>query len=171
MIEIREESESDHAAVWEVQRRAFGGVNEADLVTLLRETADPQISLVAERERRIVGHIFFSPVTLAGFESAVPPLGLAPVGVEPALQNREIGSQLVRAGLDACRALGAPFVVVLGRSTYYPRFGFAPTREYGIDSEYPSPPESFMLQELEPGVLRGHSGTVRYLPAFAETGT
>ena len=151
-----------------MQHAAFGRSAEADLVAKLRRSARPTISLVADIGAAVVGHIFFSPVRLAGVRSTPCPLGLAPLGVVPAQQRSGVGSSLVRAGLEACRSLGTPFVVVLGHAGYYPRFGFAPGFEFGVRCECPSTPESFMALELVPGALAQASGTVHYAPEFSE---
>jgi putative acetyltransferase len=73
----------------------------------------------------------------------------------------------VRAGLDECRRLGAGAVIVLGHAEFYPRFGFTPASRVGLASEYDVPDNVFMALELEDGVLRGKTGTIRYHPAFA----
>lgn len=164
---IRAEEAGDTAAVAAVHRAAFGRPHEAQLVDRLRATADPQVSLVALSGGAVVGHIFFSPVTIAAAAADLVPMGLAPMAVLPAWQRVGIGGALVRAGLDACRALGAHAVVVLGHPPYYPRFGFAPAVRFGLRSEYPAAAEAFMALELVPGALTGATGLVRYAPAFA----
>jgi putative acetyltransferase len=126
------------------------------------------VSLVALCDGALVGHIFFSPVTIAAAPVELVPMGLAPVGVLPAYQRAGIGGALVRAGLAACRALGARAVVVLGHPSYYPRFGFVPARRFGLHCEYvPPDDDAFMARELQPGALAGVTGVVRYAPAFA----
>jgi putative acetyltransferase len=88
------------------------------------------------------------------------------MAVLPELQRRGIGSQLVRAGLVECRNAGYDCVVVLGHSTYYPRFGFVPASRYGITSEYKVPDEAFMVLAWQEGVLKDWAGVVRYPPEF-----
>jgi putative acetyltransferase len=95
-------------------------------------------------------------------------MGLGPMAVAPGRQNSGIGSLLVGAGLDRCRAMGAVAVVVLGHPDYYPRFGFVPASGFSIDSEYDVPDEVFMAQELVPGALRQVTGRIHYHPAFAD---
>jgi putative acetyltransferase len=167
MIVIRPESPTDHGAVEVVVRAAFEGPAEAELVARLRLAARPQVSLVAVEDERVIGHIFFSPVTVDPVARSLGLLmGLAPLAVVPTRQRTRIGSDLSRAGLDACRALGARAVVVLGHPAYYPRFGFQPGSRFGLGSEYGSG-DSFMVLELVPGALAGVNGVVRYLPEFA----
>jgi len=165
-MKIREEAASDVAAIRDVNRAAFGTDSEARLVDLLRDRAAPIVSLVAEHAGAIVAHICFSPVTLSGHDD-LNLMGLAPMAVLPSEQRRGIGSALVRAGLERCADLSCAAVVVLGHPEYYPRFGFVPASRFGIGSEYEVPDDVFMVLELQPGRLRGRSGTARYHPAFA----
>ena len=164
---IRAERESDREAVHAVNTAAFETRAEADLVDRLRRQADPVVSLVAETDGEVVGHIFFSPVTLDAFPE-LKWMGLAPMAVAPAHQRTGIGSALVRGGLDRCSESGVSAVVVLGHPEYYPRFGFAPSSGFGIGSEYDVPDEVFMVKELHHGALEGVTGTVKYHPAFGE---
>lgn len=166
MTLVRWERSADHAAVFNINARAFGGPNEARLVDALRESARPQISLVAVLEGRVTGHIFFSPVTVGSGARAWEAIGLAPMAVEPEWQKRGIGSELVRAGLAVCRAIRRPAVFVLGHPDYYPRFGFRPAPPLGLRFRGPEFDPAFMVAELEPGVLAGRTGEVRYLPDF-----
>lgn len=165
MITIRIEIAADTPAVHRVHELAFDRPAEADLVDALRAAARPYISLVAVDEEQVVGHIFFSPVTLEGEDSARTLLGLAPMAVLPEYQRRGIGSQLVRAGLEECRRIGCDAVVVLGHLEYYPRFGFVPASRKGLQCEYPVPDEVFMVAELRPNALSRH-GLVKYRPEF-----
>lgn len=162
---IRDEEPRDWAAVHAVNVSAFETSEEANLVDALREQARPLVSLVAEDHGAIVGHIMFSPVSLAGHPS-LKIMGLAPMAVAPTHQRKGIGSALVRAGLDQCARLGFGAVVVLGHPAYYPRFGFVPSTRYGIGCEYDVPEDVFMVVELQDGFLRGASGKVSYHAAF-----
>lgn len=166
MTTVRPECPDDFAAVYEINAQAFGQPNEAQLVDALRRVADPYISLVAEREGHVVGHIFFSPVSVVAEDTAWPAITLAPVAVRPGVQRTGIGGMLVRAGLTACAELGHPVVFVLGHPTYYPRFGFRPAADFGIGCEFPAPAEAFMVAEAEPGALAGRTGVVHFLPEF-----
>ena len=166
MITIRAETLADRRAVRRVNELAFGGPGEAALVDALREEARPHISLVAVLDRRVVGHIFFSPITIESAESVSNAMALGPMAVLPERQGQGIGSQLVREGLKECRQAGQEVVFVLGHAHYYPRFGFAPASAQGLRCLYPVPDEVFMVAELRAGALAGRRGIVRYHPAF-----
>jgi len=163
---IRAEEERDQAAVHAVITAAFETPAEANLVAALRQQAQPVISLVAEEDQAIVGHILFSPVLLAEHPD-LSIMGLAPVAVAPNRQRKGIGSALVRAGLEQCKQLGFGAVAVLGHPGYYPRFGFVPSSSFGIRCEYKVPAEVFMVMELQPGYLCDASGVIKYHSAFS----
>ena len=168
---IRAEKESDRAAVYRINATAFETRAEAELVETLRECVQPLISLVAEVDAAVVGHIMFSPVCVSA-DSRLRLMGLAPMAVAPAYQRQGIGSALVRAGLKRCQALTCSAVVVLGHPAYYPRFGFLPASRFGLRCEYNVPDEAFMAMELEPGACErcihgGQRGVVKYHAAFS----
>lgn len=171
---VRDETPGDYAAVDEVHDAAFGRPHEGRLVRALRReiarTGEPSVSLVAIDDSSagtpVVGHVFFSPVTVAGRAGRLPPLGLAPLGVNPSHQRRGFGTLLAEKGIEACRALDVPFVVVLGDPAYYSRFGFERASAAGITLAFPVPDGAFMALELAPRALAGASGVVRYMAAF-----
>lgn len=162
---IRKEEEGDRAGVYTVNAAAFNGPDEANVVDILRDAADPVVSLVAEENGGIVGHIMFSPVEITGHPDRRV-MGLGPVAVLPERQRAGIGSLLVKSGLEECRKLGFGAVVVLGHPAYYPRFGFVPASRFGLRCEFDVPDEEFMALELAPGYLESISGTVVYHEAF-----
>ncbi|HWT03060.1 MAG TPA: N-acetyltransferase [Pyrinomonadaceae bacterium] len=168
MVTIRAEKAEDIAAIRRVNELAFGQPNEAALVDALRAVAEPQISLVAVADGEVVGHIFFSPVSIESDEFNSSAMGLGPMAVLPEYQGRGVGSRLVREGLKECGRVGCGVVVVLGHPEYYPRFGFVPASQKGLRCEYPVPDEVFMVTELEPGALRGRRGLVKYRPEFGK---
>jgi putative acetyltransferase len=167
MTLIRREEAAEFGAVRLVNELAFGQPNEADLVDALRRAAAPQISLVAVIEGRVVGHIFFSPVTVEADGESFTAMGLAPMAVLPEFQKQGIGSKLVREGLAECSRIGQEVVFVLGHADYYPRLGFTTAGAKGFRSEYDVPDEVFMVAELRPGALDGRRGLVKYRPEFA----
>ena len=164
-VKIRRENEGDEAAVQAVNESAFETSEEARLVAALREQAQPLISLVADDEGKIIGHIMFSPVALDGHHE-LKIMGLAPMAVVPERQHQGIGAALVLEGLEACKKLGFGAVVVLGHAAYYPRFGFVPSTQFDISSEYDVPEDVFMVKELTPGYLDGAKGTIKYHAVF-----
>ena len=95
---VRSEEARDQRAVHAINSAAFGRAAEALLVDRLRALADPAVSLLAEAGGAVVGHIMFTPVSLAGYRELI--MGLAPMAVEPARQRAGVGSALVRAGLE-----------------------------------------------------------------------
>lgn len=166
-VAIRDEQAADYDAVYQLNVAAFPTTEEANLVNQLRERAEPCISLVAENQSTVIGHIMLTPVMLdAATELRL--MGLAPMAVLPKMQNQGIGSLLVTAGLQRCQELGIGAVVVLGHPQYYPSFGFVPASQFGISSHYDVPDEVFMIQQLIPDYLAHHSGKISYHPAFAE---
>jgi putative acetyltransferase len=165
-MKIRAEKLEDVEGVHRVNVAAFGRESEANLVESLRGITST-FSFVAVKSEQIVGHIFFSPVTLK--EECADDLlilGLAPVAVLPDYQRQGIGSLLIQHGLKECDRLGFKAVVVLGSPEYYPRFGFTPAKEKGLKCEYTVPDEAFMVLELESGALENCSGTVQYRSEF-----
>jgi putative acetyltransferase len=170
---IRDEHPRDIQSIFEVNRRAFGGLDEARLVDALRAASAVTLSLVAEdAEGRVIGHILFSPVRAETPDGdTIVGVGLAPMAVAPESQRHGVGSALVRAGLDRLTSGGQRFVVVLGHSEYYPRFGFVPASHHGMRWERPAPDEAFMVRELSPGALGSVSGIVRYHPCFDAAAT
>jgi putative acetyltransferase len=163
---VRPEKPEDARAIRIVIEQAFGRAAEADLVDALRQNGKATLSLVAEDEGRVVGHILFSPVTVETAESELVGVGLAPLAVLPEFQNRGVGSLLVSNGLNLCRDAGHSFAVVLGHSHYYPRFGFTAASRFGVRSEYEVADENFMLIELRDGALLNKAGMARYQPEF-----
>lgn len=166
-MNIRNERAGDIAAIRRVNQEAFGNPAEAAIVDAVRTRAEPIVSLVAEDDETILGHIMFSPVTI---EQIATPLimGLAPMAVVPGRQRQGIGTALVHAGLAECRRLGAVGVVVVGHPEFYPRFGFAPASRYGLRCEFEVPDEVFMAMALVEGPRRMPGGLIRYHRAFSE---
>ena len=146
----------------DVLEQAFGGPDEAALIERLRPLGDSFISLVTEKQGKIIGHSLFSPVTV-GSDKAV---GLGPVAVLPEYQKQGIGTQLIRTGLDLCRDKGDKVVFVLGHPEYYPRFGFELAAPKGLFFMPPDTDAAFFVLELVPEASRAMSGNVIYPPAF-----
>jgi putative acetyltransferase len=161
---VRPEEHEDRDAVRRVHRLAFAGDDEARLVDALRDGGFARVSLVAEAEGEVVGHVLFSEMRIDTRTGPVPALALAPLAVVPACQRRGIGSELVRRGLERCAAAGHRVVIVLGHPEYYPRFGFSAALAEPLLAPFSG--EAFMALELVPGALGGVAGRVVYPPPF-----
>ena len=149
---------------------AFGRPAEARLAAQLRQEASPLVSLVAERAGRVIGHVLFSPVTVEGERPGEARGALGPVGVLPDAQGLGIGAALIRAGIEACRALDWRVLFVLGNPAYYARFGFQLAAPRGLHYASHAFDAAFQVQELVPGALAGVAGWVHYHAAFSESG-
>jgi len=167
---IRPERENDYTKIREVNDLAFGQENEGRLIEKLRQTEKfiPELSLVAERDDEVVGHILFYPVIIRSSTAKFQTLSLGPMAVTPAYQRQGIGSQLVKEGLEAAKTLGHKSVIVVGHPEYYPRFGFKPASQWKIKAPFDVPDEAFLALELVKGELKGKSGTVEYPEEFNE---
>jgi putative acetyltransferase len=168
MLTIRPELPEDRAQVRRINELAFKQPMEADLVDRLRESCAEAVSLVAEDDDLVVGHILFTPVVIESADHRVVGMGLAPMGVLPVRQREGIGSQLVTRGLDVLRERRCPFVVVVGHPEYYPRFGFEPASRHGLTSQWDGMPDAaFMAIVLDPPAMTGVSGVARYRDEFS----
>jgi len=162
---IRPEQSADHAAIFEVNRLAFGQDAEARLVDALRDGGYVRASLVAETDGQVVGHILFSDLRIITDTGTIPALALAPMAVLPEFQKQGIGSALVRTGLAHCQEQGHRIVIVLGHPNFYPRFGFSAKLAESLSSPFGGG-EVWMAAELVPGSLGGVAGQVEYAPPF-----
>lgn len=165
---IRQETSSDFDAVYTTVQAAFASAQhsdgtEQDLVTALRSSAAfiPELSLVAAVDDKIVGHIMFTRASV----SSQTILVLAPLSVLPACQQRGIGSALVQEGHRIAKELGYKYIAVLGSETYYPRFGYGPAAQLGIEVPAGIPAVNFMAMELLPAAPR-LCGAVQYAKEF-----
>lgn len=168
-LHVRVEGEGDHAAVRSLNRAAFEGAGEADLVDRLREVPGV-ISLVASQSGAVVGHAFFTPVRVEGEGDAEhwSAMALGPMAVRPDRQRGGVGTTLMKAGLEACRDAGEGVCFVLGHPAYYPRAGFRSAPPLGLTCQWPVPDDVFMVAEVEAGALKGRTGRVHYDPVFDE---
>lgn len=159
---LRPEIDTDRAAIRAVTTAAFESHVHSDgseprIIDALRDAGALTLSLVAEIDGQVIGHVAFSPVTWAG---AGDWFGMGPVSVAPEFQNRLIGRRLIERGLDSLRQSGARGCVVLGEPAYYRRFGFLEDARL----TYAGAPAIYFMA-LAFGPVEG-SGEVRYHPAF-----
>jgi len=169
MITIREEQPQDIKIIRDLNKRAFGQMQEADLVDKLRQNCDDLLSLVGLMQDEVVGHILFTPVMVESEDNIVKGMALAPMAVLPEYQRQGIGSELVRAGIEKLKKRQCPFIIVLGHAEYYPRFGFEPASRYGVRSEWEVPDEAFMILVIGEFEMQGGVALARYRPEFAES--
>jgi putative acetyltransferase len=146
---VREERSDDFDAIAQVVEAAFTSPVEAKLVEDIRASPHyvPELSLVAEHEGRVVGHVMLSYSTLVDGDTERAILQLSPLAVAPDMQGRGIGSALVPAACALADARGEPLVVLEGSPAYYGRFGFEPSADYRIQLPIPdwAPPEASQL--------------------------
>ncbi len=161
-MQIRPETAADHAAIRAVVTAAFARPDEADFVDQLRCDGDAAISLIAEVDHAIIGHVLLSPMT-APFAA----LGLAPLSVLPAYQRRGVGSALMHAAINAARTAGAAAIFLLGNPAFYRRFGFSAGAAKPFASPYAGP--HFMALPLVDPLPAMH-GAVAYAAAFGALG-
>jgi putative acetyltransferase len=169
-ILIRQETASDYTAVKKVNDLAFNQPDEGILVDKLRLNPKfiPELSLVADFEGQIAGHILFSPIRIINNDQVFQSLALAPMAVLPEFQNKGIGKELVINGLNAARKTIYQSVIVLGHKDYYLKFGFLPASNWHIKAPFETTDECFMALELSLNGLEGISGTVEYPAEFDE---
>jgi putative acetyltransferase len=168
LVNIRAEKTEDFERISEVNLEAFESETESRLIAAIRgsEYFIPELSLVAEIDGQIVGHILFSEISIHSSEKVYPVLSLAPMAVLPSFQNQGIGSALVRQGLEEVKKTEYDIIVLIGHPGYYPRFGFELARDHGLELEFEVPDEAFMVLETRPGALKNVSGVVKYPAAF-----
>lgn len=162
-ITIRPESSADAQAIEAVTACAFRDAphtshTEQHIVESLRRAGKLVISLVAEADGRVIGHVAISPVSIS--DGASGWFGLGPISVLPQHQRRGVGSQLVHEALRLLRGRGACGCVVLGEPEFYGRFGFQPDADLVLPGV---PPEYFQAIRLDSSKSRG---TVTYHEAF-----
>ena len=168
-MNIRQAKDSDRAAIGAVHMSAFGEKEGQEVVGLVcglldDETAKPLLSLVAEMEGRIVGHVLFSSVRLQPKDQSVPAQILAPLAVAKDHQSEGVGGALIEEGLKQLAAAEVELIFVLGHPGYYPRFGFRPAGALGFEAPYPIPAAheaAWIVQELKAGVIGSVRGKIR----------
>ena len=155
-VTIRPERAADVEAVAGLVAAAFGSPVEAKLVADIRASAEyvPELSLVAEgdvdQSRGIVGHVMISRCLLVAADVSRQIAVLSPLAVHPDVQRRGVGGALVVAALNRADEMGMGLVVLQGSPVYYPRFGFEPALDHGIQMALPdwAPPEASQVARL-----------------------
>ncbi len=163
---IRPEIREDRAVIHALTEAAFreaphSSHTEQFIVDALRSRGELSLSLVAEKDGQVVGHVALSPVTIS--DGSTGWFGLGPISVLPGWQGQGVGAALMHAALDALREQGAQGCVLLGEPAYYGRFGFRAEPGLVLPGV---PPEYFQALCLRPPMAQGE---VQYSPAFEAT--
>ena len=167
-MDIRTEKPEDYDSIYAVIKAAFDSAehadgNEPDLVATLRkgENYIPELSLVAEENGKIIGHIMFTKARVG--QTIV--LALAPLSVSPEYQRKGVGMALITEGHKIAKDLGYGYSVVLGSEKYYPRTGYVPADTFGISAPFEVSRDNFMAYKISENIPDVH-GTMIYAKEF-----
>lgn len=168
-ITVRTETPEDFRAIDVVHLSAFQGDDEVGLIDALRSSSGyiADLSLVAEFNGRIVGHILLTKVRLQRDNEGMDILALAPMAVVPSQSHRGIGSDLVQEALQKAKSMGYKAIVVAGHPEFYQRFGFKAASRWGLHCSLPIAEDLVTAVELEAGALNG-GGNVIYPSLFTK---
>jgi len=166
-IVIRSETDADVDAIAEVTIAAFktleiSNQTEQFIIEALRAAKALTVSLVAELDRRVIGHIAFSPVTIS--DGTPNWCGLGPVSVLPPYQRQGIGKALIHEGLSRLKGMQARGCCLVGHPEYYKKFGFDNIPELVHEGV---PPEVFLALSFDGKIPRG---TVTFHEGFKADG-
>jgi putative acetyltransferase len=170
MVEIRLERDTDHDAIFQLTKLAFGRDIEAKLMELLikNNIYQKELSLVAINDDEILGHILFTRISIEPKQENFNAVILGPLAVKPDSQRLGIGSKLIIKGIEVCKSQGYNSILVIGHPKYYPRFGFISASKNGLKSPLPVPDEAFMILELVPKSLKDVKGKIIFPTEFFE---
>lgn len=167
-MQVRKEEPRDYKDVYSVVKMAFDNAehsdgNEHNLVNDLRKSNAfiPELSLVAETDGRIVGHIMFTKANV----NKETVIALAPLSVLPEYQRQGAGTALIKEGHRIAAKLGYSYSIVLGSERYYPRAGYEPAKKFGIRAPFDVPSENFMAYKLKDGAPP-LNGILKYAKEF-----
>ena len=174
-LTVRKENAEDFKAVFNLIEKAFENEQMSDhkeqfLVERLRKSNAfvPELSMVAETENKIVGHILLTTLKIKNEQNEFDSLALAPVSVLPEYQQNGIGGTLIKEAHKKAKKLGFHSVILLGHKKYYPKFGYKQVDQFGIKLPFEVPKENCMAIELIENGLKNVSGTVEYPKEFSE---
>lgn len=169
---IRTETESDYEKVYMLNFEAFGKrEDESKLVEKIRKSEEfvPELSLVAEQDGEIVGHLLLSKAIVKNQDEKHTVIVLAPIAVKPEYQKQGVGTRLIEEGKKRCESLGYRLILLIGHPEYYPRLGFQPARRFGLElKQFEVPDEVFMVCEVKKEALQKIKGELKYPTAFFE---
>ena len=165
---IRDQLSGDADRIREINRVAFPDSGGARAFYRIRESGRSDvISLVAEVDGGVSGHILFTPVSVEHDGGQLMGMGLAELAIDPAFQRQGLGRALVGEGVRRLKAAGCPYVIVIGVPEYYPRLGFQRGSLLGLKCQWEAiPDEAFMVLVLDPDAVAGVSGVAAYTDRF-----
>lgn len=165
---IRQENNNDFNEIYSMVKAAFETAehsdgNEQNLVNKLRSSNAfvPELSLVAEIDNKIAGHIMFTEARVQNETVLV----LAPLSVSPEFQKQGVGSALMKEAHKIAKKLGYGYSFVHGSETYYPRCGYLTAELFGIEPPEGIPSKNFMILKLQEKV-NALSGKIKYAKEF-----
>ena len=158
---IRKEEKKDLDEIRRINDICFNGDYESKLIDNLRKGSNFLLSLVAEDNGKIIGHIMYSRIKIGDIDSAA----LAPMCVVPEYQKTGIGTELIKESIRYLKEMKEKSIVVLGHTGFYSRLGFEKAADYKVKCPFDVPEEVFMVLELEKGSIRG--GMVEYGKEFS----
>lgn len=174
-IIIRQEETIDYESVFSLIEEAFRSLEKSDhreqfLVEKLRKSDAfiPELSLIAEIDEKIVGHILLTKIKIINGDKSQESLALAPMSVLPEFQRMGVGEKLIKQAHQKAKYLGYKSVVVLGHPDYYPKFGYQLAKNYGIELPFEVEENSCLVIELIEDGLKDVSGKVEYAKEFYE---
>jgi putative acetyltransferase len=152
---VRSEAPSDVPVIAAVTVEAFRNAahsshTEQFIISALRKAGQLCVSLVAELQGEVIGHVAVSAVSLS--DGAVGWFGLGPISVIPRLQNRGVGTRLMKSALQVLRERGAAGCVLLGEPKFYERFGFRAEPDITLADV---PPDYFLAMSFGPTLPKG----------------
>ncbi len=163
-ITIISATQAHSPAIDILNRAAFGGPEEANLVRELRVSGDVALELVAlGPDEAVRGHILFSTLQVQPATRRLA--ALAPLCVQPGQQHKGIGKALIQTGLGLCQQRGFDGIIVLGDPAYYTRFGFTRQKAENLITPYDGP--ALMAYEFLPGRLHDGKWQITYASAFS----
>lgn len=166
---IRRETEADFPAIYQFVKTAFetakvSDEDEQNFVNRLRAGKNylPELSLVAELDGNLSGHIMLSKLPVTG-SADLNALLLAPIAVKLSGRGTGIGGALIKEGFKRARVLGYSWVALLGDANYYGRFGFKRADSFGLSFNEGLPAEHVLACELSPGALQNTDAKINFL--------
>ena len=174
-ITIRKEKKTDYPSVYKVTEDAFKTLAISDhkeqfLVERLRKSNAfiSELSLVAEFENNIIGHILLTKIKIKNNKEVINALALAPLSVLPDFQGQGIGGMLIKKAHRIAKKLNYELIVLIGHANYYPRFGYVRADNYGLKLAFEVPGENFMVKVLGKNGMDAINGIVVYPKEFNE---